>query len=130
MKTTILFISFFLTLSFLGCDSKAKKESALKNLELSQTMISTFQQDVDRLSESIKNSRIELEVAKDNAQNAKTPQFMRTHEEREEAIRNAAANVQKLEDYIEKSNQKILVLNDSIMQIKIRINSLKEILKK
>jgi peptidoglycan hydrolase CwlO-like protein len=82
------------------------------------------------LTENLRNNKTELEVAKDRVEQAKVPQFLRTPEEREQAIRKATKEVQNLETSTDEMNHEVLALKDSVTQTEVNINRLKEFLKK
>jgi chromosome segregation ATPase len=130
MKNIILSLSLLLTISFLSCNNRAEKESALKNLEQSQNKLREFQQGIVQLTENLRNNKTELGVAKDRVEQAKVPQFLRTPEEREQAIRKATKEVQNLETSTDEMNHEVLALKDSVTQTEVNINRLKEFLKK
>lgn len=127
MKTfyTALLACLILT----SCSDKEKREKALKDLDATQQQLNEVQNEILSLETSLKENIGELEVAKDDLNQVKEFELLRTESEREQNIRNATAYILGIETNIENIKSNIEFYKDSVRRTELKIESLKEYLK-
>ncbi|GEM_PF-2059341 len=118
-----------LLLLITACTSKEEKARALYDLEFHQQKIVEFKQQIALIEQKLENSEAELEVAKDDINQVKQFQLLRTESEREAQIRTATKNKIEIEKYIHQLNNQMQGIEDSIFSTEMQINQLKEVLK-
>lgn len=112
-----------------SCQDKEKREKALKDLDATQQKLVEVNDQVSSLETMLTKNITELEVAKDDINQAKEFRLLRTEAEREEQIRNAAEYKLKVEENIENIKTNIEYFRDSARRTEMYIDSLKEFLK-
>ena len=127
MKRTLalLLLTFALMTS---CNDKEKREKALKSLEQGQQLKIDFEAQVEGIKNRINALEQQLVVAEDNINRAKEYQLLRTVEERDQQLRNAVANKQKIEEEIEDTRLRQQALGDSLKAVDGRIQAAKDII--
>jgi hypothetical protein len=122
-------IGLMMVLLLIGCDDRVKREKALKDLELAQEKIVEVKNEIASFEVQLDQHLGELEVAKDDINQVKEFQILRTEAEREQQIRNATEYKIRIENNIEIIQGNIAFLKDSLQRTESRIIRLKEILK-
>lgn len=127
MKKIIPVIAFiFLSAS---CDTRQKREQALKDLDRIQEQLLKVNQHIADLENEVVRMTGELEVAKDDINQVKEFQLLRTEEEREEQIRKATEYRIRIEERIEEIKRQANAMRDSASRTESKIEGLKEFLK-
>lgn len=128
MKHLTLFIGilFFITV---GCDRKAEREKALRDLDAAQAALEQVNQQLVELEALLNRYNVELEVANDNIARVKEFQLLRTEAERDEQLRAATSSKLELEDGIRRIYAQTSALQDSALRTQHSIEKLKEFLK-
>lgn len=108
---------------------RAEKGKALQDLDNYQKKLAEYSKAINYGNDFLEKMTAKVEVAKDEIEYAKTPQFLRTHEEREQDINNASLNKIKLEKNIGKLKGLLKAYNDSLNSINNSILRIKEFLK-
>jgi len=111
-----------------SCNDKEKREKALKSLEQGQQLKIDFEAQVEGIKNRINALEQQLVVAEDNINRAKEYQLLRTVEERDQQLRNAVANKQKIEEEIEDTRLRQQALGDSLKAVDGRIQAAKDII--
>ncbi|MFN7495552.1 MAG: hypothetical protein ACK5RG_21710 [Cyclobacteriaceae bacterium] len=127
MKKIIPVIIFTFLIS--SCDTKQKREQALKNLDLTQEQLLKINQHISDLENEVVRMAGELEVAKDDMNQVKEFQLLRTEEEREEQIRKSTEYRIRIEERIEDIKRQANAMRDSSRRTESKIEELKEFLK-
>jgi chromosome segregation ATPase len=122
-------IGFIILFTIAACNDKEKKEKALTDLDATQQTLSDIHTRITELETTMIKMAGELEVVKDDINQAKEFQMLRTEAEREQQIRNATEHRIKIEENIENLKSQILYFKDSVDRTKIKIGMLKDFLK-
>lgn len=124
-----LYAGFIILVSLTSCNDKEKREKALKDLDAAQQTLIDLNKEVSNLETMLTKNIGELEVAKDDMNQVKEFQLLRTEEEREQQIRNATEYKLKIEENIENIKSNIEYFKDSVSRTEMKIINLKEFLK-
>ncbi|NBP68152.1 MAG: hypothetical protein EBU52_05360 [Cytophagia bacterium] len=125
-KVYILFIGLIL---LMACDDKEKRARALKDLDDTQQRLLEVRDEIHRLEQSLTNHIAELEVAKDDFNQVKQFQFLRSETQREQQIRKATTYILNIEKKIDAIKNNITYYQDSVYRTETKIEKLKEYLK-
>jgi|LakMenEpi03Aug12_release.lakeMendotaPanAssembly.Ray.scaffolds.fasta_scaffold1794706_1 predicted nucleic acid-binding Zn-ribbon protein len=124
-----LYVGLLILASLTSCSDKEKREKALKDLDATQQTLIDVNNEVSNLERELTKTIGELEVAKDDINQVKEFQLLRTEAEREQQIRNATEYKLKIEENIETIKSNIEYFKDSANRTEKKIAGLKEFLK-
>ncbi|NBW34656.1 MAG: hypothetical protein EBR30_06470 [Cytophagia bacterium] len=113
----------------MACDDKEKRARALKDLDDTQQRLLEVRDEIHRLEQSLTNHIAELEVAKDDFNQVKQFQFLRSETQREQQIRKATTYILNIEKKIDAIKNNITYYQDSVYRTETKIEKLKEYLK-
>lgn len=122
---TILLIAF---VSLTSCTDKEKREKALKALEQSQQLKADFEAQIEGAKNRVNALEQQLAVAEDNISRVKEFQLLRAPDEKEQQIKNAVAEKQRIEAAIVEAKALQHTLNDSLSAVSGRIQTAKDII--
>lgn len=117
------------TFLFIACDTRQKRDQALKELDQTQEQLVKVNKQITDLENEKVKMTAELEVAKDDMNQVKEFQLLRTEEEREEQIRKATEYGIRIEERIEEIKRQADAMRDSARRTESKIERLKEFLK-
>jgi hypothetical protein len=112
-----------------SCSDKEKREKALRDLDLTQQTLLEVKGKITSYQEQLNSTILELEVYKDDLNQVKQFQFMRTESDREKQIRQATQNILTTEENIRILNSNIEILKDSVFKTELQISRLQDYLK-
>jgi hypothetical protein len=126
MKTLLALI---ILVTVFGCSDKEKREKALRDLDRSQQTLVEVKDQITSFQEQLNKTVVELEVYKDDLNQVKQFQLMRTESDREKQIRQATQNILTAKENIEILNSNIKILTDSVFRTEMQISRLQNYLK-
>jgi len=126
---TKFYVGLIILITLTSCSDKEKKEKALKDLDSTQQQLIDVKNKIYSLETQLTKNIGELEVAKDDMNQVKEFQLLRTESEREQQIRNATEYKLKVEENIENIKSNIVYYKESVLRTEMKIQRLKEFLK-
>ena len=126
---TKLYVGLIILLALTSCNDKEKRDKALKDLDATQQRLIEVNNEISSLETMLTKNISELEVAKDDMNQVKEFQLLRTEVEREQQIRSATEYKLKVEENIENIKSNIQYFKDSVSRTEMQIEKLKEFLK-
>jgi len=111
-----------------GCNDKEKREKALKSLEKNQQLKLDFESQIEGAKNRINALEQQLAVAEDKINRVKEYQLLRTEQERDQQIKDAVAEKQKIEADLAETRTRQQALTDSLKVVAIRIQTAKDII--
>ena len=126
---TKLYVGLIILLALTSCNDKEKRDKALKDLDATQQRLIEVNNEISSLETMLTKNISELEVAKDDMNQVKEFQLLRTEAEREQQIRSATEYKLKVEENIENIKSNIQYFKDSVSRTEMQIERLKEFLK-
>ena len=124
-----LYVGLIILTSLTSCNDKEKKDKALKDLDATQQTLINDNKEISDLENMLTKHIGELEVAKDDINQVKEFQLMRTEAEREEQIRKATEFKLTIEENIENIKSNIEYFKDSVRRTEMKIATLNEFLR-
>lgn len=128
MKTSAIGFTFLLLLVSCGNDRESKA-NALNELDSRKKELIELRKTITELEDLLVQTKGELEVAKDDINQVKEFQVLRSEQEREQQIRNATAYKIKIENRITKIEDDISTKKESVKLTENAIRHLEEYLK-
>lgn len=128
MNVTSLSIFLVFVVSF-ACSNREERDRALRDLERKQQELLHNRKVIEQLRSTLNSSILELEVAKDDLQQVKQFQLMRTESEREQQIKDATQRILDIQKYIEQVSSRLQTVGDSVLYNEGEIMRLKELIK-
>lgn len=122
-------VGLLIIISITSCGDKEKREKALKDLDTTQQTLIEVKNQISSLEVLLTKNIGDLEVAKDDLNQVKGFQLLRTEAEREQQIRNATEYQLKIEENIQNINSNIVYFKDSVTRTELQIARLQEFLK-
>jgi hypothetical protein len=113
----------------LACADKEKRAQALKDLDVAQRNVIEIKNQIALVLQEIDKTIGELEVTKDDLQQVKQFQLMRTESEREEQIKHVTQNILILEKNIDILKSNVKVYEDSLFRTEMKVARLMDYLK-
>ncbi len=113
----------------ISCNNREKRTQALDDLDKAQQQLVEIKSAITALEADLNKNQAEHEVAKDDIDQAKRFQLLRTEAEREQHIRMATEYRLSIEKNIDTIRDQIIQLNDSAKKTEIKILQLMEFLK-
>lgn len=124
-----LYVGLIILTSLTSCNDREKKDKALKDLDATQQTLINVNKEISNLETMLTKNIGDLEVAKDDINQVKEFQLLRTEAEREEQIRKATEYKLTIEKNIETIKSNIEYFKDSVFRTEMNIATLKEFLK-
>lgn len=124
-----LYVGLLILVSLTACNDREKRDKALKDLDATQQALIDVNKEIKNQEDLLTKNIGELEVAKDDMNQVKDFQLLRTEAEREQQIRKATEYKLQIEKNIEIIKSNIEYFKDSSRRTEIKIGQLKEYLK-
>jgi hypothetical protein len=122
-------LTLLVILAFVACSDKEKKAEALKALDKTQAQLVQVNSKIEEFEKELIDNKNNLEVVKDDLNQVKQFQLLRTEAEREQQIRIATQNIRTVESNIQILESNIQYLKDSVFRTENQIARLQEFLK-
>lgn len=122
-------ILLLIVVALVSCSDKEKRAQALKDLDNAQAKLIEVKTTIEGLENKLTYNRNNLEVVKDDLNQVKEFQLLRTEAEREEQIRRATENIRIVETNISTLEGDIEYFEDSVLRTEMHIARLQEYLK-
>ena len=126
---TKFYVGLIILLALTSCNDKEKRDKALKDLDATQQRLIEVNNEISSLETMLTENISQLEVAKDDMNQVKEFQLLRSEAEREQQIRSATEYKLKIEENIENIKSNIQYFKDSVSRTEMQIGRLKEFLK-
>ena len=126
---TKFYVGLIILLVLTSCTDKEKRDKALKDLDATQQRLIKVNNEISSLETMLTENISQLEVAKDDMNQVKEFQLLRSEAEREQQIRSATEYKLKIEENIENIKSNIQYFKDSVSRTEMQIGRLKEFLK-
>ena len=126
---TKFYVGLIILLVLTSCTDKEKRDKALKDLDATQQRLIEVNNEISSLETMLTENISQLEVAKDDMNQVKEFQLLRSEAEREQQIRSATEYKLKIEENIENIKSNIQYFKDSVSRTEMQIGRLKEFLK-
>ena len=126
---TKFYVGLIILLVLTSCTDKEKRDKALKDLDVTQQRLIEVNNEISSLETMLTENISQLEVAKDDMNQVKEFQLLRSEAEREQQIRSATEYKLKIEENIENIKSNIQYFKDSVSRTEMQIGRLKEFLK-